>query len=92
MAQEASTIEQTVTRPTIKQRLLIRLGEAIEKVGPDWRKELASYDPYFNTREGGLDYEAASRALKNPNRADVDRIERVTISMESLVVTKNQVA
>ena len=91
MAQEANTIEQTV-RPTIKQRLLARLNDAIVIVGPDWRKELANFDPYFNTKDGVYDYQAVSRALKNPSRADVDRIERVTISMESLVATKNQAA
>ena len=77
-------------RPSIKERLLLRFGEARKQVGPGWRERLAGHDSFFNTREGEAYMRSVAQAYSNSSRGHVDRIERVTLALEKLAGIKSR--
>jgi hypothetical protein len=79
---ETSSTDRTIV--PIKQRLLSRFSKAREAVGPRWREILAHSDPFFNTRTGEAYMRSVAQARSDPNRGNVDRIERVTLALESI--------
>lgn len=80
-------IETSLTDPsalTIKQRLLQRFAKAKGIVGPKWREALAMNDPFFDTRMGEAYMRSVAQAYSDSRRGHVDRIERVTLSLERI--------
>lgn len=68
----------------IKQRLLLRFKIAKEMVGPKWREKLAETDSFFDSRIGAAFMRSVAQAYSDPRRGNVDRIERVTMALESI--------
>lgn len=63
---------------TIKDRLLERLSDAKEAIGPDWRQKIAGADPHYNTFEG------AKVLNRKVETLSVDALERITVAAERL--------
>lgn len=68
----------------IKQRLLQRFIHAKGIVGPRWRDMLARHDPFFNTRTAEAYMRSVGQAASDSRRGHVDRIELVTLALESI--------
>lgn len=68
----------------IKQRLLLRFATAKAIIGPKWRERLALHDPFFDSRIGEAFMRSVAQAYSDPRRGNVDRIERVTMALESI--------
>jgi hypothetical protein len=69
---------------SIKERLLVRFIRSRNIVGKNWRGVLAQSDPFFNTKLGGDYLTSVAQAVSDNSRGNVDRIERVTISLEKV--------
>lgn len=85
----ADTSQSELTAPTIKERLLNRFGRAKELAGSNWKDQLAKSEPFFDTREGEAWMRSVAQAFSDPTRGHVDRIERVTITLERIVGIEN---
>lgn len=68
----------------LKDRIYQRFLAAREKVGNDWRNQLAESDPFFNTKKGSDYMQSVARGISNKALASADRFERVTLALEKI--------
>lgn len=71
-----------VMEKTIKEEWIDRFKAARNLLGSNWRIVLADSDPFFNTREGANWMNQAAGAASDSKRMQVDRIRKITVSME----------
>lgn len=67
---------------TIKERLMIRFMLCRYLLGKNWRTVIAKSDPFFATEQGQMYATSVAQAVSDPSRGNVDRIERVVVTME----------